>query len=70
MPLAELVQQHQANGTTLLFITLQHIFELEQLPQHHRDPFDRLLIAQSRVESIPMVSRDTAFKNYDCQIIW
>jgi PIN domain nuclease of toxin-antitoxin system len=70
MHLAELVEQHQANGMTLMSISLQHILALEQLPQHHRDPFDRLLIAQSRIESAPIVSRDGIFQNYECQVIW
>lgn len=48
---------------TLLPITLPHILELEQLPQYHRDPFDRLLIAQGRVESAVIASRDEIFQN-------
>jgi PIN domain nuclease of toxin-antitoxin system len=70
MPLAELVRHHQANGMMLLPITLPHILALEQLPQHHRDPFDRLLIAQGQIESMPIVSRDEIFQNYNCQIVW
>jgi PIN domain nuclease of toxin-antitoxin system len=70
IPLAELIEDHQENGMTLLPITLPHILELEQLPQHHRDPFDRLLVAQGRVESTAIVSRDEIFQNYDCKIIW
>jgi PIN domain nuclease of toxin-antitoxin system len=64
------VKHHQENGITLLTITLPHILALEQLPQHHRDPFDRLLIAQGCVESTAIVSRDDIFKSYDCQLIW
>jgi PIN domain nuclease of toxin-antitoxin system len=70
LPLADLVKHHQENGITLLTITLPHILALEQLPQHHRDPFDRLLIAQGCVESTAIVSRDDIFKSYDCQLIW
>ena len=70
LPLADLVKHHQENGITLLTITLPHILALEQLPQHHRDPFDRLLIAQGRVESTAIVSRDDIFKSSDCQLIW
>ncbi|MBE9159099.1 type II toxin-antitoxin system VapC family toxin [Nodosilinea sp. LEGE 06152] len=70
MPLADLVEHHQENGITLLAISLPHILALEQLPQHHRDPFDRLLIAQSCVESTAIVSRDAIFKSYDCQVVW
>jgi PIN domain nuclease of toxin-antitoxin system len=69
--LAEIVREQQAeNNIILLPIELSHILELEQLPQHHKDPFDRLLIAQSRVELAAMVSQDTIFNHYECQLIW
>lgn len=70
LPLADLVQHHQKDGMELLPITLAHILELEQLPPHHKDPFDRLLIAQSRVESVAIVSKDAIFQHYNSQIIW
>ncbi|MBD2107589.1 type II toxin-antitoxin system VapC family toxin [Nodosilinea sp. FACHB-13] len=70
MPLSSLVEHHQENGMALLAITLPHILALEQLPQYHKDPFDRLLIAQGRVESTAIVSRHSNFKSYDCQVIW
>ncbi len=70
MSLADLVKHHQANGITLLSITLPHILELDQLPTHHRDPFDRLLIAQSRVEFATLISRDSVFQQYACQVVW
>jgi PIN domain nuclease of toxin-antitoxin system len=40
------------------------------LPLHHRDPFDRMLIAQAMVEQIPIVSGDTAFDAYPVQRLW
>jgi PIN domain nuclease of toxin-antitoxin system len=70
-PLAEVISQQQAeNGIILLPITLPHILELENLPQHHKDPFDRLLIAQCRHETATLVSRDAAFSQYDCPLLW
>ncbi len=70
-PLLDIVQQQQAeNGIVLLPIALTHIVELDCLPWHHKDTFDRLLIAQSRIEWATLVSRDTAFHQYDCRIIW
>ncbi|MFH7244291.1 MAG: type II toxin-antitoxin system VapC family toxin [Spirulina sp.] len=70
-PLLDILQQQQAeNGLVLLPITLAHIVELDCLPWYHKDPFDRLLIAQSRIESAMLVSKDTAFHQYDCQLIW
>lgn len=70
-PLSEIITQQQIeNGIILLPITLPHILELDNLPQHHKDPFDRLLVAQCRRESATLVSRDTLFKQYDCPLIW
>ncbi len=70
-PLAEIASQQQAeNGIILLLITLQHILELDNLLQHHKDPFDRLLIAQCRCEATTLVSRDSIFKQYNCPLIW
>jgi PIN domain nuclease of toxin-antitoxin system len=71
IPLQDLViYQQQINKIQLLPITLPHIIELEKLPFHHHDPFDRLLIAQNRVESAHLVSRDAKIRDYDCQILW
>jgi PIN domain nuclease of toxin-antitoxin system len=69
--LADIVQEQQTeNNLILLPIEFSHILELEQLPQHHKDPFDRLLIAQGRVEDATIVSRDPIFQRYDCQLAW
>ena len=54
----------------ILPITIEALNRIATLPLHHRDPFDRLLIAQAIVEDIPIVSRDGAFSNYPVQIIW
>jgi len=70
-PLLDIVQRQESqNGVVILPITLTHIIELDQLPWHHKDPFDRLLIAQSRVESATLVSKDPALGQYDCQRLW
>lgn len=62
-PLANIIAHQQTeNGIILLPITLPHILELDNLPQHHKDPFDRLLIAQCRSEAATLVSRDLIFK--------
>ncbi|MGA1356741.1 MAG: type II toxin-antitoxin system VapC family toxin [Prochlorothrix sp.] len=71
VPLEELINyQQQVNGLKLLSVTVPHILELDKLPLHHRDPFDRLLIAQSRVETAILVSQDTKMQMYNCQILW
>ena len=51
-------------------ITLPHIIKLKDLPYYHKDPFDRLLIAQSQVENATLISRDSIIKTYDCAVIW
>jgi PIN domain nuclease of toxin-antitoxin system len=59
-----------ANDLDLLPITLEHATEVEGLPHHHKDPFDRLLIAQAIVEGIPIISVDAAFDAYPITRIW
>ncbi|PPD21461.1 MAG: PIN domain nuclease [Methylomonas sp.] len=53
------------NGMTILPISIEHAEHVAALPFHHRDPFDRLLIAQALVENVQVVSIDTAFDAYD-----
>lgn len=55
---------------TWLPISRAHCFETLALPWHHRDPFDRLLIAQARVEQAVLVTEDGAFPLYEVQTIW
>jgi PIN domain nuclease of toxin-antitoxin system len=47
-----------------------HTFEVGSLPPVHRDPFDRLLVAQARVEGMPLVSVDDRIREYDVDVIW
>lgn len=71
MPMTELVEtQVLGNAFGLLSIAPEHLNELAKLPFHHKDPFDRLIIAQSLSEDMPIVSVDTAFGDYPVQIIW
>ncbi len=60
----------QANGIKLLGIDIAHVALVATLPYHHRDPFDRLLIAQAMHERIPIVGIDTAFDDYDVRRLW
>lgn len=62
------VDQCEINGFRLLPITLAHIALVEILPFHHRDPFDRLLVAQARLEGMTLVSRDPTLKDYGISI--
>jgi len=54
----------------VLPISLAHLRVLDSLPLHHRDPFDRLLIAQSLAERIPIITGDRAFAGYSVAIVW
>jgi PIN domain nuclease of toxin-antitoxin system len=58
------------NNFDLLPISLEHATAVEALPFHHRDPFDRLLIAQAQVERIPVVSADLTFASYGVTRLW
>ncbi|MBX2812257.1 MAG: type II toxin-antitoxin system VapC family toxin [Myxococcales bacterium] len=55
----------QRTGVDVLGVELSHIAELERLPWHHRDPFDRLIIAQARVESFRLLSFDGELSCYE-----
>lgn len=57
-------------AASVLPITLDHIERQSQLEFHHRDPFDRLLIAQALVEGIPLISSDAQFDAYGVKRIW
>lgn len=58
------------SGCQLLPISLEHSAATIGLPFHHKDPFDRLLVAQALAEGIPLVSRDAAFDAYGVTRIW
>jgi PIN domain nuclease of toxin-antitoxin system len=53
-----------------LSITRAHLAEVERLPLHHRDPFDRLLIAQARLENLQLVTIDEVFSKYGVVTVW
>ncbi|CAK8717324.1 PIN domain-containing protein [Candidatus Electrothrix aarhusensis] len=68
--LSELIEmQISRNGLSILPIELDHIYALNQLPRHHNDPFDRLLIAQALVESMVLVTIDRKISSYDLEVI-
>lgn len=62
--------QQRVNNLQLLPIELTHIYALEALPSNHRDPFDRILIAQAIVEKMPLLSIDVVFDAYPVQRMW
>jgi PIN domain nuclease of toxin-antitoxin system len=62
--------QMAALSTTSLPVYLSHSLRVAELPLHHRDPFDRLLVAQSQIERLPLMTADEALTAYDVEIIW
>jgi len=62
--------QQSKNGLQLLPIELSHILELASLPIYHKDPFDRLLIAQAKLEAVPFLSDDLQIAKYPISVIW
>ena len=59
-----------ASNIMILPILVPHLHEHRQLPFHHSDPFDRLLIAQALVEDLTLVSRDSEFAPYGVKLLW
>ncbi|MDM8541220.1 type II toxin-antitoxin system VapC family toxin [Desulfococcaceae bacterium HSG9] len=71
MPLKDIIEgQCDANTLEIMPLRLNHIFGLQNLPPHHKDPFDRLLIVQSRAESVSLVSSDRMFRQYGVTLFW
>jgi len=58
------------NEIELLGISVAHLSLVSSMPFHHRDPFDRLIIAQSKVEQMTLVSVDTVFDAYEVTRLW
>ncbi len=70
-PLATLVpEQMRLNGVQFLPIEVTHVVAVADLPFHHRDPFDRLLVAQAMVEQLSIVSGDSSFDLYGIKRLW
>ena len=63
-------RQLELNSFQVLPIELSHALHVFTLPDHHRDPFDRILIAQTQVESLILVTADVLMRRYDVQTLW
>ena len=69
--LPELIEDEvKRNHIKLLLLDLAHIYALSNLPNYHRDPFDRLLITQATIEDLVIVSIDDKFDGYDIERLW
>lgn len=56
-------------GVRTLSLSAAHGLAVSELPVHHRDPFDRLIIAQAGIEGLPVVTADTRFEDYDIEVL-
>ncbi len=63
-------EQLEANGFLVLPLLLEHALRAGGLPGHHRDPFDRLLVAQAMVEGLSLVTADDQVRRYPVRTIW
>lgn len=71
LPLADLIEEQVLNNDLqILPIETEHIFALNTLPNHHKDPFDRLILIQAKLENLNLASKDTVFSNYDIDLFW
>jgi len=71
LPLPQVIEDHRkTNNIEILPVLLPHIFGLQNFPMHHKDPFDRLLIAQANVENVSVVTNDPAFALYPVKLLW
>lgn len=66
----ELYKKALDNGFEILPILFEHIQQIETLPYYHKDPFDRIIISQSMVEDMTVVTSDDVFSNYKVKRVW
>lgn len=69
-PMTYVPKRMAESGCQPVSVEHAHGLRAGQLPMHHRDPFDRLLVAQSQILGIPLVSGDPAFAAYDVDVLW
>ncbi|MEC4748053.1 type II toxin-antitoxin system VapC family toxin [Methylomicrobium sp. Wu6] len=71
LPLQQLVEwQCLHNGLQILLITTGHIYALNDLPSHHKDPFDRVILVQAKLENLTLISADSIFNRYGVDLFW
>ena len=68
--LERIFQLIEESPLEILPVSNEHILEVAKLPFHHRDPFDRIMIAQGRVEQIKIITKDGFFDDYDVEVVW
>lgn len=65
-----ILKQLELNAIEVLPVQMSHALHVYALPYHHRDPFDRLLIAQARLEKVPILTADPQISRYEVEVIW
>ena len=65
-----LIEQLWENRIDVLPIQMSHALHVHALPHHHRDPFDRMLVAQARLEKLPILSADVRIAEYEVEVLW
>ncbi len=65
-----IIQEQQTNNLQILPVELSHALYLQNLPLHHKDPFDRLLISQAIVENMTLITADPEFAKYRAKLLW
>jgi PIN domain nuclease of toxin-antitoxin system len=65
-----IIEQLSLNAMTSLPIQLSHALHVYALPTYHRDPFDRILVAQSQLEKLPILTADPQIARYPVEVIW
>jgi PIN domain nuclease of toxin-antitoxin system len=69
-PTEYVLSRMESSGTTPLPVQHSHALHVANLPHHHADPFDRLLIAQAQLESLEILTADRQFQAYDVSLVW
>ena len=68
-PFTDVLKQLVIDNIEILPISPDHTLQVSTLPFHHKDPFDRIIIAQSQIENLPVITEDGEFSNYKIKII-
>ena len=69
-PASFVFEQLRINAIEPLAIQMTHALRVYSLPKHHRDPFDRILVAQAQVERMPIITADPQVAQYNVEILW
>ena len=69
-PVSYVPSRMASQGLRPLIISHQHALAIWEMPLHHRDPFDRLLIAQARLEEMVLITNDSVFRRYPVNVLW